>query len=203
MLDCIWMTIFWNPIKSQWISDECNVKPYCTHWLSQLRCFTHWFLFNYFSHHHLPFLTTSQHTPFASLTHPLSPSHCLPCCPLSSTHSPPSIFLPSSSPHPAHTLLSTHQITSLCPAIRFTLIFMKKRVGWRGWGGGGGVCLGVEEDNREEMKEEKMREKGGEMKRRWGDGVIWEGAKKLIEGHSAAWNNFLNTFWKKMGLTRF
>lgn len=37
--------------------------------------------------------------------------------------------------------------------------------------GGGGDGLGVEEDNRAEMKEEKMREKRGQRMKRWGGGV--------------------------------
>lgn len=167
-------------------------QSYGTHWLSQLRCFTHQHLFH-FIHHHSHFSFNPLATaPSLSL---LSSSH-LYFYLLSSIFalSPLPILLHwSSSPLPLLvllTLLCVDQNISLYPVICFTLINMKKgedeedEVGEVGWLGG------VEEDNRAQMKEKKMREKGGGRKRRWGGGVRWEAAKKLVEGHSPAWNNF-------------
>lgn len=94
-------------------------------------------------------------------------------------------------------LLCVDQNISLYPVICFTLIIMKKgedeedEVGEVWWLGG------LEEDNRAQMKEKKMREKRGERKRRWGGGFRWEAAKKLAEGHSPAWNNFPEQIVKK------
>lgn len=94
-----------------------------------------------------------------------------PVTPFSSANSPLSIFLPSYCPYPTCTLLCTDKIASLCPVIRFTLIFMERGEDEEDESGGGGDGLGVEEDNRAEMKEEKMREKRGQRTKRWGGGV--------------------------------